>query len=38
MTSIGGKESESEGDEIKHSASKRAQKNTRSIYGGFLWT
>jgi hypothetical protein len=40
VTSTGGKdsESESEGDELKHKASKRTKKNTRSSYGDFLWT
>jgi hypothetical protein len=40
VTNTGGKESESEseGDEIKHKASKRTKKNTRSRYGDFLWT
>jgi hypothetical protein len=37
MTSTGGKESESksEGDDLKHRASKRIQKNTRSRYDDF---
>jgi len=32
VTSTGSKESESEGDELKHRASQRTTKNTRSIY------
>jgi hypothetical protein len=36
VTSTGGKESESEGDELKHRASKRTKKNTRSRYGDFF--
>jgi hypothetical protein len=31
-------ESESEGDELQHRASKRKKKNTRSRYGDLLWT
>lgn len=39
VTSTEGKESESEGDELKHRASKRMKKNnTTSRYGDFLWT
>jgi len=32
VTSTESRESESEGDELKHRASKRTKKNTRSIY------
>ena len=32
VTNTESKESESEGDELKHRASKRTKKNTRSIY------
>ena len=40
VTSTGGKESESEseGDELKHRASKRTKKTPSSRYGDFLWT
>jgi hypothetical protein len=37
MTGTGSEESESE-DELKHRASKRTKKNTRSRYGDFLFT
>jgi len=36
VTSTGGKESESEGDKLKHRTFKRTKKNTGSIYGDFL--
>ena len=35
MTSTGGKESGSEGDELKHRTSKRTKKDTGSRYGDF---
>jgi len=38
VTSAGSKESESEGDELKHKASKTTKMNTGSRYGDFLWT
>jgi hypothetical protein len=38
VTNAGGKESEGEGEDIKHRALKRTKKNTKSRYGEFLWT
>ena len=38
VTSTGGKESESEGDELKHRASTGTKKNPCLRYDDFLWT
>jgi hypothetical protein len=38
VTSTGGKESESEGEDLNQKTSKRTKKNTRSRYGDFSWT
>jgi len=38
VTSTGGKESETEGDELKHRASKKTKKNPSLRYDDFLWT